>query len=252
MLEFAPIRVGEGLPLSCTLCSSPAPATYTSADAFAATLAKVPPSAPGVALVGPEPFSHPELPKLIGACREAGFARIALESDGGALSVMSNATGALHAGVRHLWIRVLGADAESHDGLARRPGLWAAMRAGLGAYRAAADGSGLAVAVTAILPVCRHTLPSLSATVASCARLGFDAVMLKTTTALPESVAPSVAAACDTGMLGRVWTFTDGGLPLPESHQLHAAPDGYAAPDGTVRVGYGQAPGRSGRGADHE
>ena len=39
---------------------------------------------------------------------------------------------------------------------------------------------------------------------------------------LPDSAAGVVAAACDTGMVNRLWVETDGNLPLPDSHRLHA------------------------------
>ncbi|MDY0341003.1 MAG: hypothetical protein RBS17_07305 [Coriobacteriia bacterium] len=184
--------------------------------------------ADGVVLTGPEPFSHPELPAVIAACREAGFTRIALETDGGALAVHGNASGVLRAGVRHLWVRVLGADDIVHDERVARPGRGAAARAGVAAYSAAAREDGRTVCVTAIVPVCRHTLPELPAIVVSCAVRGFDAVRLVSTGPLPEVAGVLIAAACDTGMVNRIWVCTDGLLPLLSSHYLHGVADGTA------------------------
>ncbi|MHB8740873.1 MAG: hypothetical protein ACYC62_06845 [Coriobacteriia bacterium] len=186
------------------------------------------PDAEGVVLTGPEPFFHPELPALIAACRDAGFSRIALETDAGALAAHGNAAGVLHAGVRHLWVRVLGADDATHDERIGRPGRAAAARVGVAAYRTAALEAACPVVVTAIVPVCRHTLPELPAIVAECGTHGFDAVRLVSAGPLPGSAASVIAAACDTGMVNRTWVATDSALPLPDSHRLHGDADGAA------------------------
>lgn len=228
MIDLVSIAVGTGAPAGCTRCAPVSDATYLPVSEIAAALSAVG-GAAGVTLTGPEPFSHPELPALIAACRDAGFSRIALESDAGALAVPGNAPGVLHAGVRHLLVRVLGADDATHDERIGRSGRASAARVGVAAYRAAALESGRAIVVTAVVPVCRHTLPELPAIVAECGARGFDAVRLVSAGRLPDSAATVIAAACDTGMVNRIWVATDGSLPLPDSHRLHGVADGAGA-----------------------
>lgn len=234
MIQCAPITVGIGAPAGCTRCAPFLEATYLSVAEITSSL-EAACGADGVALTGPEPFSHPQLPAVIAACREAGFVRIALETDGGALGVHGNAPGVLHAGVHHLWIRVLGADDATHDARIGRPGRSAAARLGMVSYRAAALEAGRTVAVTAIVPVCSHLLPELPAVVVECGARGFDGVRLVFAGLLPGSASAVIAAACDTGMVNRIWVSTDGMLPLPATHRLHGVPDGASTlgvPDG--------------------
>ncbi len=238
MIDFHPISIGDGAPCGCVRCGLVPEASYAPIAEVEARLTAVrtAPGAPadpgstvtagGVALVGPEPFAHPELPALVAACRRAGFSRIALETDGSALAAHGNAAGVLHAGVRHLWVRVLGAENATHDALVGRPGRGAASRLGVTAYLEAASATGVTVAVTAVVPVCVHTLGDLPAIVAACAQRGFHAVRLEAAGLLPSQAATVIAAACDTGMVNRVWVSTDGALPLPETHRLHGEPDG--------------------------
>ena len=233
MIDLLALPVGVGAAAGCTRCAPASDVTYLSLAEIEALLTSAP-LADGVAITGPEPFSHPELPAVIASVRDVGISRIALETDGGALAVHGNAAGVLHAGVRHLWVRILGADDAAQDARTGRPGRSAAARVGVAAYRAAALEAAYPVVVTAIVPVCRHTLPELPAIVAECGARGFDAVRLIAAGPLPGSAAAVIAAACDTGMVNRVWVATDGGLPLPGSHHLHSGADG-APMGGDVR-----------------
>lgn len=231
MLTFDSIRVGDGEPLHCLRCAHAAPPAYHSAAAIAeriraAAAAWEGQPGPNIALTGPDPFGHPELPALIAACAEAGAERIALETDGGALGAYRNAEGVLRAGVRHLWLRVLAAGPLG-DELSGHRELGASAHAGLRAYLDAAERDGAVVAVTTLVPVCRHNLAALPATVAALASWSVHAVRLSATSApLPSSAAGVIAAACDTGMVNRLWVETDGVLPLPDSHRLHAVGEG--------------------------
>lgn len=231
MLRFDSIRVGDGEPLHCLHCAQGVPSAYHSAAAIAeriraATAAWEGHPGPNVVLTGPDPFGHPELPALIAACAEAGAERIALETDGGALGAYRNAEGVFRAGVRHLWLRVLAAGPLG-DELSGHRDLGASVKAGLRTYLDVADRDGAVAAVTALVPVCCHNLAVLPATVAALASWGVHAVRLSSTSApLPSSAAGVIAAACDTGMVNRLWVETDGTLPLPGSHRLHAVRDG--------------------------
>ncbi|MCE5204044.1 MAG: hypothetical protein LLG24_07535, partial [Actinomycetia bacterium] len=123
---------------------------------------------PNVFFEGFEPFAHPALPSLISAAADAGFARIGLETDGGALARPGNAAGALHAGVRHVKIRTLGLD-RSADEICGRPGLSTSVLQGMHALSQAADDLGVVVAVSGVVPLCRHNVELLPATVAALA-----------------------------------------------------------------------------------
>ncbi|MBN1193543.1 MAG: hypothetical protein JXA36_07650, partial [Coriobacteriia bacterium] len=183
---------------------------------------------PNIVLGGPEPFAHPELPAIVAACKEAGVARIAVETDAAALSLSGNAEGALSSGVRHLLVRVLSGQDEVADRLSGRVGVASAARVGVASYLGGAERLGLTVAVTAVVPVCAHNLDMLPATVADLAARGFHAVRLITGGPLPSAASGIVAAACDTGMVNHLWVCTDGQLPLPPSHRLHGQADGAA------------------------
>lgn len=225
MIDLTPIYVGDGSPAGCVRCGAAGASTYLPVARIAATIAESGPSH-GVVLTGPEPFAHPELPRVVAACRESGVSRIAIETDGGALSVPGNARGVLLSGVRHLWVRVLAASDDRHDMLAGTRGLSSAMRSGVSGYLANAETEGLQVAVTAVVPVCEHNLGELPAIVAHCAAQGFHAARLVAAGALPSSAGAAVAAACDTGMVNRLWVAVERSLPLPSSHRLHGGVDG--------------------------
>jgi hypothetical protein len=174
-------------------------------------------------LCGPEPFNHPELPAIVVGCIERGVARLGIETDAGALSVPGNAVGALRAGVRHFRVRMLGSPDETlTDALSGRPGLAHAAWDGVRTALEAADSLGVTVVVTVVMPVCRHSLAALPAAVARFAAMGAHAVRLTSAGPLPPSAEARIAAACDTGMVNHLWVETDGLLPLPSTHALHA------------------------------
>jgi molybdenum cofactor biosynthesis enzyme MoaA len=226
VLEFVAVEVGEGSSLGCSRCGTLPPHTYHPTDEVTARIRSTvdaPTSAPGpnIVLTGPEPFGHPALPDLVAACAEAGFERIGIETEGGALAVPGHAAGALGAGVAHLYVRVLATDEELADGLSGRPGLGHAVAAGIPAYLAAAEQAGITVCVTVVVPLCRHNLDSLPATVAALSSWGVHAVRLEAAGQLSSGASVVIAAACDTGMVNRLWVETDPALDLPASHLGH-------------------------------
>ena len=221
------MRVGAGEPLGCVRCSPRGSTTYYPLTDILARVAEIAESwqqapGPNVMLGGPDPFGHPELPAIVAGCVKHGAERICIETDGGALSVQGNAEGALASGVRHLHVRVLAAAEPVSDDLSGRLGLVRDAKAGVRAFLTAAEGQGTAVAVTAIMPVCSHSLGALPPSVGAVAAWPVHAVRLVAAGPLPDSAAGVVAAACDTGMVNRLWVETDGTLPLPNSHRLHA------------------------------
>ena len=227
MLEFVGIAVGSGEALGCARCGDLSLPVYDATGDIVARIRDVAATwkaapGPNILIDGPEPFAHPELPALIAACVEAGVERVALETDGAALSVPANAVGVLGAGVRHLLIRILDGEPERGDSLGGRPGRTHDALSGVKSYLDAAERAGVTVSVTAIVPVCEHNVGTLPETVGRLASAGFHGVRLASTGKLPRSAVVAVAAACDTGMVNRLWVESDGLLPLPETHRLHA------------------------------
>jgi MoaA/NifB/PqqE/SkfB family radical SAM enzyme len=230
VIRFVAIEVGDGAPLGCARCGASATPIYHPTDVVVARITaeadawqSVP--GPNVVLTGPEPFAHPALPELVSACVDAGFERIAIETDGRALATPAHATGALGAGVNHLYVRLLAAEEGRADALSGRPGLGTAVAVGIAAYRDGATRAGVTAVVTVVVPVCRHTIESLPSTIARLAAWEVDAVRLVKGGDLSSSSATLLAAACDTGMVNRVWVEADPSLGLPESHALHETPN---------------------------
>jgi len=225
-LEFARIAVGEGQPLRCAHCSPPAEQSYREAaiigeDVDRVAAASTDPTGPNVCLTGPEPFGHPDLPRLVVACRQAGARRIALETDAAALSVRVNAAGLVAAGVHHLHARVLHADEARGDELGGSAGRTRDSFAGIAGYLEAAEAAGVDAVVTLRVPVCEHNVGSLPEIVSRAAALGVHAVRLLGADRLPASAPSLIAAACDTGMVNGVWVEAAESLPVPDSHSLH-------------------------------
>lgn len=226
MLEFVRIPVGTGRELRCSLCDPAQAPTYLPAEQVAASIAEAArhsgdPTGPNLCLCGPEPLGHPDLPRLVLSCRQAGARRIALETDGAALSIPSNVAGLLSAGVHHLHVRVLDADEARGDRLGGRPGKTRDALAGAAAFAEAARAAGIATVLTLRVPVCPHNLASLTGVVLQAASMHADAVRLLSPGALPPSAGTVLAAACDTGMVNGVWVEAADDLPLPETHRLH-------------------------------
>lgn len=229
MLEFARIAVGAGSPCGCSSCGPSPESSYFPAEmvreavqASVDAWSVVP--GPNVLLTGPEPFDHPELPTLVTACVEAGAERVGIETDGAALSLPANATGAISAGVRHLFVRTPAAPDESFPSASGRANRSRDARTGVAAFLHAAEAAGVTVVATAVVPVCRHNLHALTETVLRAASAGMHGVRLLGGSDLPATAGALIAAACDTGMVNGIWVETDGRLPLPETHRLHVVP----------------------------
>jgi molybdenum cofactor biosynthesis enzyme MoaA len=230
VLQFVGVEVGDGERLQCALCAPRVSATYRPAAALASAIEAVasawgPPPGPNILLYGPEPFDHPELPAIVAAAVRAGAERIAIETGGSALSAIGNAVGVVRAGVTHLRVRLLDTDEERGDRLCGSPGRTRDALAGIRIYLDAAESAGADVVVTAIVPVCFHNVGALPEIIVGAAQAGFHAVRLTAGGDLPANAEALIAAACDTGMVNHLWTETDGVLPLPPGHALHAVPE---------------------------
>lgn len=212
MIAFSEVSIGTGAFVSCVRCAAEKGALASSPRPAAEVLAELEQIArgwthgpgPNCAFVGFEPFAHPELPRLIAAAAAAGFARIRLRTDGGALAQPGNADGALTAGVRQLELIVL-AEGEAHDKLTGRPGLSAASMRGVAAFTSAAERAGATVALSALIPVCAHAVAQLPHAVGAAAGLGATSVTLEVS-ALPQTPENTalVRAALDTATINRI------------------------------------------------
>lgn len=235
MITYVKVPIGTGGVPACVACAmtkdiAPLPLAAVD-DALGRAAARVAPGAVfNVALTGIEAFSHPELPRLIGAARAHGADRIRLSTDGRFLAQGGNAYGAVSAGVTHLELVLVGGDAAAHDRLTKRPGAFDSACAGAREFIAAARSSAL---LSGRIPLCRHAVADAPATVALLASLGAVAVELDASS-LNGSPAHAglLAAACETATVNRVaaWvTGWDGELPVPYVTPPWRTEDGVAA-----------------------
>lgn len=204
MILFEPVAIGTGGVARCARCArseGPPVARPDDTDAVRERIIAAVRSwdrrpGPNVELVGFEPFSHPELPAIVRLARDLGVERLMIRTDAGALALGRNAEGVLDAGVR-LFEIVLLADGPSHDALTGRPGLFDAACEGVARVRDVAQRAGLAIALTGLVPVCRHTAVHAAEASGRLAALGCAAVHVDASAARPSD-AVHVRAAVET------------------------------------------------------
>jgi len=228
MIRFEQIAIGTGGGPRCRHCSAGnAEQSFRDADAVAAEIASVVEAwdaspGPNVLLTGAEPFAHATLPRLVAQARAAGVKRTGLVTDGGALGLGDNAVGTVHTGVRHVIVRSVGLGTDADD-RAGRPGLSAAVLAGIRAFVEAAKHADATVAVSAEVAVCRHNVDELPGVVAAFGEAGVGCVTFfqdEGAMPAPASVGAALAAACDTGVVNGVCVEVRD-LQLPATHALH-------------------------------
>jgi hypothetical protein len=232
VIPFTEVSIGEGTRVACTRCSSATvEPTFRAADEVVAEAASVcrgwgSGPGPNIRLTGPEPFAHPELPRIVSGITAAGCRRIAIDTDAIGLRSEANARGALIAGVRHVRFALLAGTEGMHDALAGAPGMLDATREGIASYRQAASAEDLDVSVTALVPVCRHNLSDLPCVIAVAVGCGVDRVEVRLSDVDVEiaSAVPWITAACDTGVVNGVWVEVEG-VPfcLLPGYDLHVA-----------------------------
>jgi hypothetical protein len=232
VIRFVDVPVGSGQGYACARCHAQrAEETYRPVDEIAGDIATVCSTwdglpGPNIRLTGAEPFGHPGLPTIVSAAVEAGCRRLGVDTDGVALRSAANAGGALMAGVRHVRFTLLAGTTGLHDTLAGVPGLLDATIEGIRSYRSIAAAEGVAVSITALVPVCRHNVNDLPVAVGLAVECGVDAVVLRLEDAEIDlaSAVPSIVAACDTGVVNGVWVEVDG-VPfcLLPGYDLHVA-----------------------------
>lgn len=224
--------MGSGATPRCVRCHGQRPEDgYRSEAEISAEIAAVCAAwsglpGPNVRLTGAEPFGHPELPAIVSAAVSAGCDRLGVDTDAIGLRSAGNAAGALRAGVRNVRFTLLGGVPGLHDSLAAVPGALEATTEGVRAYAGIAKAEGVAVHVTALLPVCRHNAHDLPATVGVALECGADEVRLLFEDGGMElaQAVPWIVAACDTGVVNRVWVEVEG-MPfcLLPGYDLHVA-----------------------------
>jgi hypothetical protein len=232
VLDFAEVSIGDGATVRCTRCR-PADGSggYRDVAGITADIERVVagwavPPGPNVELTGPEPLAHPELPAVVAAAVQAGVRRLRLLTDAAGFCVPANAEGAIASGVRHIKFALLGGTPGVHDVLAGTAGALEATSQGVRAYLEAAGMLGSDVHVSAVIPVCRHTAGDLPVTVARAAEAGADSVLLRVDDGGVDlrAALPTIAAACDTGVVNGVWVEVEGApFCMMDGLELHVA-----------------------------
>ncbi len=235
MISFGEVRLGVGGDLACGRCVSAAEETPFAAEQIEPLLRGLAAEwgadpGPNVIFTGYEPFSHPDLPRLVADARAAGFRRVCLRTDAGALAIGGNARGVVGAGVTQLEVVVLGGSDESHDSLARRQGLLQAAGAGIAAFLAEGASHAQPLRVGALIPLCRHTIGEAPAAVAWAARAGADSVRFDAAgLRLSARELPLLRAALDTATINGVAAWVTGAVDAPLSPAYLRGPYDVAA-----------------------
>lgn len=229
LIPFGFITLGAGGLPRCARCPASGPGLVfgesteirTRIDEAVASWVCVP--GPNLVLGGAESFAHPDLPALVAYAVQAGVERLALETGGGPLATGENAAGALHVGVRHIVVHYVPRDEPVSDTPASTDTEALAL-SGIRAFRRAAKTRGAKVAISAVIPVCRHTAPHLPSAVADLADAGVGSVSLvgDAEALAGSALLAQVTAACDTGVVNGVWVDVSG-VELPVSHSAHVA-----------------------------
>ncbi len=228
MIRFRPVQLGVGGAAECRLCGGREAPSRRDAVAVAeefSVLADEWNAAPGpnVLLCGCEPFSHPDLPEIVGAAVAAGTERIGLLTDAIALGEADNASGAIASGVRYVEAILLAPNAAEHDRLSGIPGSFDAAVAGMEALVHAASVAEEKVALVGRVVVCPHTLKSLPEITLVFAKASASAVRYVVRKELCASRLEWVFAALDTAVVSRMWGWVDGvSLELLGDRALHA------------------------------
>lgn len=232
MIRFVDIPMGSGGGVRCVECHGPAvPARYSGRDEIASAIElaiaewKGRPG-PNLAFGGPEPFGHADLPALVAVAIDGRAQRLWIDTDASALCSPVNARGAVNAGVRGITVALLGAVEETHDAISGEPGALAATLDGVRSFADAARVAAVEVAVTVVVPVCRHNVSELPAIVGRAVEAGAQRVVVRVEDGTVDlsSARALLTAACDTGVVNGAWVEV-AGVPfcLMRGWELHLA-----------------------------
>ena len=230
MIRYVEISVGKDGASGCRRCSpahpSPRyrPAKEILDDVKAVVDAWHGAPGPNVSFGGAEPFSHPELPRLVSDSIAAGVSRLGITTDGLALCNTENAAGCIDAGVRHADIALLGGSPATHDALSGNPGSFDAARHGARCLLDAATASGEKVVVCGRTRVCRHNADDMAGIVLAFVETGVSTISLEIDPKVTLSHKRALLeAAIETGIVYGVWVSVVG--PSPEElgeYSVHA------------------------------
>jgi MoaA/NifB/PqqE/SkfB family radical SAM enzyme len=214
MLAFHEVPLGGGDDVRCRRCpvaAAPSPPEVDAAvqridDVLAGEAAQA-----GVFFTGIGSVDQQDLLRLVEHAARSGVQRIGVRISGRPLSAPMAAEDLLRRGARIVEVTFLGSCADTHDRLAGSPGGLDAAFAAVRNVLDAGERLGVRVAVRGRVPVCRHNLQDLPATVMSLAQSGVSSILLACDETLdPRRSADWVAAACDTGTVNRVWVAVSG------------------------------------------
>jgi MoaA/NifB/PqqE/SkfB family radical SAM enzyme len=213
MLAFRDIPLGRGEESACLRCAGSRPRSSGESIEPEARIDSALDDAPGVGVFFSDvgPLDHPDLSRLAAHAARAGASRIAVRTSGRSLADPGAAARLLESGVRIVEVVFLGSSGRAHDALTGVQGSFQAAAAGVGNLRSAADALRVKVAVRGRVPVCRHNVQDLPATVMHLAESGVSSIVLACDPALDVRRSIDwIAAACDTGTVNRVWVAVSG------------------------------------------
>jgi hypothetical protein len=231
VLRFADIMLGEAGTVRCGRCFGGGGEVLRDPADIAADIASAVRDwnggpGPNLSFTGAEPFHHSALHELLGEAVRAQARRIRLDSDCVALQSPETSQAALENGARHLRFALLGSTAQLHDALAGADGAFQSTLGGAGTFAEMATERDIVVHVTARVPVCRHNLRDLPATVAAAAKAHVASVLLVIDDPHLDlrSAEPWLEAACDSGVVNAIWVEVEG-VPycLATGWRLHLA-----------------------------
>lgn len=185
------IDLGTGGVAACTRCSSVSRAPLPASDILHSLSqvlerASAEPcqsaSSTNVIFGGFEPFRHPDLVQVLSTVADdsrGAISRIGIQTDGGALSVSSNALGSISSQVSLFEIFLRGGDEASHDTLTSEKGLFHLALMGIAGARAAAEELDKQIFMVGVAALCSHNRHLLPAIVTAFVQAGVDAIRVE-------------------------------------------------------------------------
>lgn len=234
MYQLQYIALGTGGIAACTRGTSGAASPFSREEVTERisqlsenTLGQTGTTSQGVILGGFEPFHFRELVQVLSELRDGqkySVDRIGLQTDGGALSVVSNAFGSIDAGVTLFEVFLRGGDEHLHDALTSPKGSFHLAQEGIATVQKASNELKKPVFITGVVAMCRHNSKHLPSIVSAFVRLGVDAIRVEAQNGTPLDqilIAQSYEIATTAGIL----LFGDGCTRI-ESARLYRIESG--------------------------
>jgi molybdenum cofactor biosynthesis enzyme MoaA len=179
MIIFRELLMGKGHETPCTLCVDRSPGK-TESFSFPDIEARIAEVSPSPAMMrGFEPFSHPDLVRIVSTLVRAGIKQIGMRTDGGAVSNPQAAQGCIDAGVRVFEIPILSGHAEKSDRMTGTQGLHDAALRGIRQIKTFANTLKVKAFVCAVIPICSHNASHLLDIVQVALNAGVDAIRIE-------------------------------------------------------------------------